>query len=181
MLAIVKAPNPILSEKARPVKKIDKGILRLIAQMKECLDSATDPIGVGLAAPQIGKNLQIFIAKPSLKSPVSVFINPRIIKRITSKSKSKHSKTKKLEGCLSLPNIWGEVNRYSEIIIEYLDETGKVHKKKLAGFISTIVQHEVDHLNGVLFPKKVLEQKGTMYKSEKNEKGEDVFDELELV
>lgn len=181
MLEIVKAPNPVLSAKAKSIKKVDKGISKLIAQMEESLDSATDPIGVGLAAPQVGKSLQLFIAKPSLKSPISVFINPRIIKKIVSKSKGKKANTKKLEGCLSLPNIWGEVNRYPEVMVEYLDETGKKHQRKLTGFMSTIVQHEIDHLNGVLFPKKVLEQKGTMYKSEKNEKGEDVFDELELV
>jgi len=180
MLEIVKAPNPVLSEKAKPVKKIDKGILKLIGQMKEALDLATDPIGVGLAAPQVSKRLQIFIAKPSVKSPVSIFINPRLIKKIASKNKIKASKTRKLEGCLSLPNIWGEVKRYPKILIEYTDETGKIHRKKFTGFMSTVIQHEIDHLNGTLFPKKVLEQKGTMYKSEKNEQGEDIFEELKI-
>lgn len=180
MLEIVIAPNPVLSEKTKTVKKVDKGIITLIEQMEKSLDSATDPIGVGLAAPQVSKSLQIFIVKPSVKSPISIFINPRLIGKISSKNKIKVSKTRKLEGCLSLPNIWGEVKRYPEILVEYTDETGKIHRRKFTGFMSTIVQHEIDHLNGVLFPKRVLEQKGALYKSAKNEKGEDEFEELKI-
>lgn len=180
MLEIVKAPSPILSKKADPVKKIDKSILRLISDMEEALYTAKDPIGVGLAAPQVGKSLQIFIIKPSPKSKTYVFINPKITKKISSKENKRQAKTKKLEGCLSLINIWGEVARYREVFVTFQDETGKLHKKKFSGFLSTIVQHEIDHLNGVLFPKKVLEQKGTLYKSEKDENGEDVFDELKI-
>lgn len=185
MLEIVKAPDSTLSQKTKPVVKVDKGVIKLIEQMKESLDFAKDPIGVGLAAPQIGKSLQIFIAKPSLKSRVFVFINPKITKKEKKLSKAKfaslgENKSRKLEGCLSLPNIWGEVQRYHNINVEYQDETGRLHKRKFTGFIGTIIQHEIDHLNGVLFPKRVLEQKGTLYKSEKDEKGEDVFEELKV-
>ncbi len=181
MLEILKAPNPVLSTKAQPVKKIDKAILKLIADMKIALAAATDPIGVGLAAPQVGKSLQLFVAQPSLKSPVYVFINPRIIRKSSAGNESKREKSKKLEGCLSLPNIWGEVKRYDSVILEYQDEAGRKHNRKFTGFMSTIMQHEIDHLNGILFPKRVLEQKGTLYKSEKNEKGEEEFEELKLV
>lgn len=189
MLEIVKTPDSILSQKTKPVTKIDKGILKLIKQMKESLDAATDPIGVGLAAPQVGKSLKIFIAKPNVKSKVLTFINPRIIKSKEELSKEPQQKpagqsplggARKLEGCLSLPNIWGEVQRYNEIQLEYQDESGKMHNKKFTGFISTIIQHEIDHLKGVLFPKRVLEQKRTLYKSEKDKNGEDVFEELKI-
>ncbi len=180
MLQIVNAPDPILSKKARPVGKIDSGILNLIKDMEESLIRATDPVGVGLAAPQVGKDLRIFIAKPTFKSNISVFINPKIIKRSFRKKKINEEKIKKLEGCLSLPNIWGEVLRYNEVFVEFKDEAGKKHTKKFKGFLATIVQHEIDHLDGILFPKRVLEQNGTLYKSEKNEKGEDVFEEIKI-
>lgn len=180
MLEIVKAPNPTLSFKAKSVTKIDKSVLNLLSDMKDALDSASDPIGVGLAAPQVNKPLCIFITKPTFKSKVFVFINPKIIEKNSFAKKIKEDKSRKLEGCLSLPNIWGEVERYDEIFLEYQDETGKIHKRKFSGFMSTIIQHEIDHLNGVLFPKRVLEQKGTLYKSEKDEKGEDIFEELRV-
>lgn len=179
MLAIVNAPNPVLSEKAKKVLKIDKAILSLINEMKTSLESAFDPIGVGLAAPQIGKSLRIFIAKPGPKSKVSVFINP-VITKTENLNNDVDKKTTKLEGCLSLKDIWGNVQRYNEINLTYLDENGKKHQKRFKGFMATIVQHEVDHLNGILFPKRVLEQKGTLYKSHKDKNGEDVFEELKI-
>jgi peptide deformylase len=179
MLDIVKAPNPVLSEKAKLVAKVDKAILNLIEEMKVSLASASDPVGVGLAAPQIGKSLRIFIAKPTLKSKVSVFINPEITKKEGLQEKDKE-KTTKLEGCLSLPNIWGDVDRYNQVRVDFIDETGKQHSQKFVGFMATIVQHEIDHLNGVLFPKRVLEQQGYLYQSHKDDKGEDVFTELSI-
>jgi peptide deformylase len=180
MLEIVNAPDPILSQKTEPVKKIDSEIIKLIEQMEESLSLATDPVGVGLAAPQVGKGLKIFIAKPTPRSKISVFINPKIIKKASPQKKINKEKTRKLEGCLSLPNVWGEVLRYNQVFLEFEDETGKKHTNKFNGFLATIVQHEIDHLDGILFPKRVLEQKGTLYKSEKNEKGEDVFEELKI-
>lgn len=179
MLEILKAPNQILSAKAKTVTKIDKSILNLLDDMKKALESASDPVGVGLAAPQVGKSQKIFIAKPNFKSQVYTFINPKIIK-ILKKEEKNETKTKKLEGCLSLVNIWGEVKRYDEIYLEYQDGDGKKHKKKYTGFMATIIQHEMDHLSGILFPKRVLEQKGTLYKSEKDENGEDVFEEIKV-
>ena len=155
--------------------------------MKVTLVHTTDPRGVGLAAPQIGKSVRIFIVKPSDKSRVMVFINPEIIAQSSEVDYVKRPKkdlsekaSKKLEGCLSLPTIWGPVLRSSSITISYLDEYGKSHKKKFSNFLATIIQHEIDHLNGILFTKRVLEQKGTLYKSSKNEKGEDVFEEIEI-
>ena len=180
MLQIIKAPNPVLSQKAKPIVKVDKDVLRLIAGMTESMESATDPIGVGLAAPQVGKSLRIFIAKPNQKSKISIFINPKIVKRIKKEKEPKKEEHKKLEGCLSLLNIWGEVERFDSVWISYLDETGKKHNRRFDGFLATILQHEIDHLDGILFPKRVLEQKGTLYKSEKDEKGQDVFEELKI-
>lgn len=182
MSTIVIAPNSVLAQKAKLVSKVDNSILKIIDEMKTSLLSATDPIGVGLAAPQIGKSLQIFITKPTTESKISVFINPKIKYLNSENLLRKNSKKKytKLEGCLSLPKIWGEVRRKPALSIEFLDENGKNQKKTYRSFMAIIIQHEVDHLNGVLFPKRVLEQKRTLYKSEKNEKGHDIFEEIKL-
>ena len=180
-------PHSILAQKAKPVAKVDSGILNLIEKMKAVLLAAKDPEGVGLAAPQVDRSLQIFLAKPSDKSDFMVFINPEIIEQSSKvdyvkrpKKDASEKASKKLEGCLSLPAIWGPVLRSSSVTLSYLDGHGKSHKKKFSNFLATIIQHEIDHLNGILFPKRVLEQKGTLYKSHKDEKGEDVFEEIEI-
>lgn len=189
---IIQAPNEILSQKAMPVEKIDRPVLNLIAKMKRQLLAARDPEGVGLAAPQIGENLQLFIIKLNPKSPIKVLINPKIVKidktlaiftkeRLVQKSRSKRKKeAKRLEGCLSVKNIWGEVMRSPSLVLSYTDEKGGNHKQKFEGFLATIIQHEFDHTNGVLFTQRVLEQKGKLYKSYKDKKGEDVFEEIKL-
>lgn len=186
MLKIINAPSPILSEKAKEVKKIDKDILKLIEEMKKTLLSAKDPEGIGLAAPQVDRSLQIFLVKPTANSPIQTFINPVIIEDAQNKTKQNVKKQKnrgkitKLEGCLSLPNIWGAVLRKPTVVLSYLDETGKKRERKFTGFIATIIQHEIDHLKGDLFPKRVLEQKGELFKSHKDEENQDVFEEIEI-
>jgi peptide deformylase len=183
MLKIVQAPNPTLSATAKPVGKIDAEIKKLIQQMKETLEAARDPEGVGLAAPQVGKSLKLFIVKESKESPLQVFINP-VIHIPDGQKLPEHKETKdkevKLEGCLSLQDIWGIVDRYEKVKLSYQDETGKSHTKMIDGFLATIVQHECDHLEGILFPRRVLEQKGQLYKSVTNKKGEIEFEEISL-
>jgi len=178
---IVIAPNSVLAKKTKPVGKVNKNILNIIEDMKVSLLSATDPIGVGLAAPQIGRSLQIFITKPTIESKISVFINPKIILLENTVLKKKESKKyTKLEGCLSLPSIWGEVKRSSSLTLEYIDTKGKKHTRIFKGFMAIIIQHEIDHLNGALFPKRVLEQAGILYKSEKNKEGKEIFEEIQI-
>lgn len=195
MTAIIQAPNKVLSNSAKkyPLGKdvpSDKNLTKLLSDMETALTSARDPKGVGLAAPQIGAPYSIFIVKPTEKSKVAVFINPEILstsdKRLAI-SKVKNPKLaarnkgpKRLEGCLSLLNIWGEVKRPEALTLSYYDELGVKHTKKFKGFLSTIIGHEVDHLQGILFPRRVLEQKGQLYKSHKNAKGEDEFDPIEV-
>lgn len=196
MLKIIIAPNSILAEKAKlvPIKsglvgKIDKNILKLIDQMKQALFAAKDPEGVGLAAPQVGEVLRIFIIKPTTNSRIQTFINPEILSltdegkkedaNIVKKERSRKKFTK-LEGCLSLPNIWGLVQRKPKLTLSYLNEKGEKHIREFTGLCATIIQHEMDHLNGDLFPKRVLEQKGKLFKSHKDEKNQDVFEEIEL-
>lgn len=181
MSKIVTAPNEVLGKTAAEFNFLNSSALpALLSEMEKALLSASDPKGVGLAAPQIGKSVAIFITKPTDKSKISVFINPRIVESSEVEKKNLKKKVKKLEGCLSLPNIWGEVKRSPSVTLNYQTQTGKTQTKKFTGFMATIVQHETDHLNGILFPKHVLEQEGKLYKSSKNEKGEDEFEEIEL-
>jgi peptide deformylase len=169
-LKIVEIKDPVLRQKARPIKKIDKKIKKLIEDMKETLLSQKDPEGVGLAAPQVGKSLQIFIMHwPEEGIKTKVVVNPRIIKTrneqdVKRKKVAKARQDKQLlEGCLSLPNYYGPVKRKEEITIEYWDEEGKKKIETFGGFSAHIVQHETDHLKGVVFVDHILKQKAPLY------------------
>jgi peptide deformylase len=196
-MKIFQAPAQVLSNTATPVEKIDKNTRKLINEMEQTLSVQTDPEGVGLAAPQVGKSFQIFIVKQEPEAPLLTFINPVIEntfdkppdktsevrqskKAQKAKAKAKIDKGVQLEGCLSLQDIWGVVNRPYGIELSYLDESGVKHNKKFEGFLATIIQHEVDHLHGILFPKRVLEQHNHLYHSIKNEKSEIEFEEIEI-
>lgn len=186
MLPIVQAPEPVLTQIAKPVGKIDQSIKTLISQMAETLVSATDPEGVGLAAPQVNKSLQLFIVKEDPEAKLRVFINPVIKSIFDAPKKPGASKAKKdkngvkLEGCLSLNNIWGVVERHDAVILSYTDENGAKHEDRFDGFMATIIQHEVDHLQGILFTRRVLEQGNRLYKSVKDKDNETVFEEIEI-
>lgn len=196
MLKVVQAPDRVLSQKAKYIPVIDKAIKHLLHEMAITLAHASDPEGVGLAAPQVDKSLQIFIVRQTPKSPLLTFINPKIEKfldapedkvdvqqskdAIKAKKKAKIDKGVQLEGCLSLKDIWGVVKRHHGVEITYQDENGEKHTKKFDGFLATIIQHEYDHLQGSLFPKRVIEQKNKLYHSVKNNKGEVEFEEINL-
>jgi len=182
MTTIISAPNSVLSQKAKEFdfKKDEKNLPPLLLEMEEALLAAADPKGVGLAAPQIGKSISVFITKPTEKAKIIAFFNPEIVVQDETPKRNPKKRVKKLEGCLSLPNIWGEVLRAPTVTLSYQDKTGKKRVKKFTGFMATIVQHETDHLNGILFPKHVLEQKGNLYRSYKNEEGQDEFEELPI-
>ncbi|MCX7881489.1 MAG: peptide deformylase [Patescibacteria group bacterium] len=172
MLKIVHASHQILSSPTKPVKKIDQKIKKIISQMVETLEAQKDPIGVGLAANQVNLDLSIFIMKPNKKSKPKVFINPKILKKenLTQKKPKKNKKLKiKLEGCLSIPKIWGSVKRADKVLLEYQNLEGEMKKEWFSGFEATIVQHETDHLNGVLFTQRASEQNQPLYQ-EKEEK-----------
>lgn len=164
---IVDVKNPILRQKAKPIAKIDKKILELISDMKDTLSVQKDPEGVGLAAPQVGKSFQIFIA--DYKNLKRVIINPEILeesvkKRSASTKKQDLGEKEILEGCLSLPHYYGPIVRADKIKIKYLDEKGKEQIEEFEGFDAQIIGHEIDHLNGILFIDKILEQKAPLYK-----------------
>lgn len=171
MLKIVTVPNPILSSKTKLVVNFDKKLKKIIDEMVETLEAQNDPPGVGLAANQVGLDLSLFIIKPTKKSPVKVFINPEILKLEYLKEK-KSKKTKKelvkFEGCLSIPRIWGPIKRADKVLLKYQDENGKKYENWFSGFEATIIQHEVDHLNGIVFTQRSLEQNQKLYKEKKD-------------
>lgn len=150
-LTILKEPNPILRMKTVKVKDpLAKDVQELILNMHETMYSAK---GVGLAAPQIGSNLRICVIDVDDKT--YTLINPQI----TSKS------TKKVvceEGCLSFPNKFFPISRFSEVQVRYIDEMGKAQKIKGHGLLSRALQHELDHLDGILFVDRI--KKSTLRK-----------------
>ena len=187
MLKIISVPNKILSSSTKRVSVIDEKIKKLVVEMEKTLAAQTDPPGVGLAANQIGENLSLFIIKPSEKAKIKVFINPKILKSETRnpksetnpKSKNQKKKPVKLEGCLSIPRVWGPVRRANRILLEYHDltlptdsglPTGRQVKRGwFQGFEAAIIQHEIDHLNGVVFTQRSLEQNQKVYREEEGE------------
>ncbi|MEJ2348008.1 MAG: peptide deformylase [Patescibacteria group bacterium] len=174
-IKIVKAGDPCLRRKSKPVSKIDKKILTLIADMKETLLAEKDPEGVGLAAPQVGKNIRLFIMR--INGDIKTVINPKIISVSKIKTTREDDKKKKaLEGCLSIPYYYGAVARTKEIKISYTTEEGKRVAETFKGFPARIVEHEIDHLNGVLFIDHLLEQKLPLYEIK-----DDIAEEVDFV
>jgi len=158
---IIYVKDPKLREISKPVTQMDKKVRSIISDLKETLLIQKDPTGVGLAAPQIGKNLRIFAIKP--KDTISVIINPEIL-YVSEKPKIHDKKEEKLmEGCLSLPNFYGPLSRPGLVKINYLNEKGEKETKLFEGFDAQVVQHELDHLQGILFIDRLIEQKKPLY------------------
>ncbi len=178
MKPILIVPDKVLFTKTEPVGQIDKNIQKILNEMKVALLAATDPKGVGLAAPQIGYPLQIFCIKPTGTSLVLFFLNPKIIK--TRDQQKPRTKDAPLEGCLSIPNTWGIVKRADKIVLEYTNAHNNRKTEEFKGFTATIIQHEMDHLNGVLFTQRVLEQGQKLYEIIKDKRGKESLKELPL-
>lgn len=135
--------NKILRTHSKEVSVFNNpALLDFIQDMYDTLASMEN--GVGLAAPQVSKNIRIFVASPKLKLQHTTFINPVIIK--TSQKREAME-----EGCLSVPGKYGNTRRAPTLKVEAYDENGKKFKMKADGLIAQLVQHEIDHLNGKLF------------------------------
>jgi len=151
---IVTTPDPVLRRKARPVTNFDKDLQTLIDDMIETMREAP---GVGLAAPQVGVSQRVIVveyAEPEEveegQEPMEVepklyaMLNPEIVK-------ASPETVMGVEGCLSVPVLVGEVERAEEVRIRGLNRHGQPMKLKVDGWLARIFQHEIDHLNGVLF------------------------------
>jgi peptide deformylase len=153
---IIFLPEPILRRKAKPVTKFDKELQTLIDDM---IETMRDAPGVGLAAPQINIPQQLAVIEyaegededeaaaedaPPRPKKLYVLINPEIVK-------VSEEKVMGIEGCLSIPGLVGEVERYESIQVKALNRHGSPVKLKVKGWMARIFQHEIDHLNGVLY------------------------------
>lgn len=172
---ILQSGDPVLRQKAKRIAKIDKKTKEVIHDLKDTLAVQKDPEGVGLAAPQIGKSLQIFIA--NYKGFERVVINPEILKVTKSKAKKeKKSRKEILEGCLSLPYYYGPLKRAGKITVKYLNEKGEEITEVFEDFNAQIILHEIDHLQGVLFIDRLIQEKKPLYKVDG-----DQWEEVELI
>ncbi len=148
---IVTFPDPFLRLKAKPVKKFDKELQTLIEDMFETMRN--EP-GVGLAAPQIGESIRLVVIEyaeepededaPEPKPKRYVLVNPEIVEK-------SEEMVEGMEGCLSVPGLIGLVNRHEKITVKAQTRHGKPQKVKAEGWMARIIQHELDHLDGVLY------------------------------
>ena len=142
VLEILEYPDPRLREVAKPVEKVTAEIRQLAEDMAETMYAAP---GVGLAAPQVGVGLRIFvidIADEDEPSDLRTFINPEITKTDGSQMWN--------EGCLSFPGVSEEIKRAERVVVRALDAKGKPFELEADGLLAVAIQHENDHLNGVL-------------------------------
>ena len=151
---IITLPEPVLRRKARTITTFDKNLQTLIDDMIETMRQAP---GVGLAAPQVNISERLIVVEyaeeqeeeaegqPEKPKKLFVLINPEIVK-------SSAETLMGVEGCLSIPNLIGEVERHAVIQVKGLNRHGKPTKVKAEGWLARIFQHEIDHLNGILFP-----------------------------
>lgn len=141
---IIYLPDPILRQQSQPVERVDKDLARFIADM---IETMYDAPGIGLAAIQVGvprRLLVIDVAGKDEPENPQVFINPEIVASGDGVSAYE-------EGCLSIPDYYAEVERPDTVTVKHLDRQGKQRVTEADGLLATCLQHEIDHLNGVLF------------------------------
>lgn len=165
MSKVLTAPNAVLRQVTKPITGVDKKLLSLISDMIITLRSARDPEGVGLAAPQIGVSLRLFVIQPTPKSQPEIFINPEILK-FSQRLQKGDSKAGVYEGCLSIPHHYSPLSRSMSVTVKYqmISEAKLIEKTAtFTGLTAHIIQHETDHLNGILFVDRVLEQNAKLF------------------
>lgn len=139
VLPIRRFGDPVLRQKAKRISKVDKSIRRLVDDMIETMHDAS---GVGLAAPQVGVSLRLILIEAS-EGEIQVLVNPEIVKS--------HGERVVDEGCLSLPGYVGEVARSTQVTVKAQNLDGKEIRIKASELLAQALEHEIDHINGVLF------------------------------
>jgi peptide deformylase len=140
---VVKVPDPILRAVAREVEKVGKQTDKLIEEMIRVMQKAN---GIGLAAPQVGVSERVIVVATQGMKPMAL-INPRIV--------ASSGEQIGQEGCLSIPGLYGDVKRAEVVEVEAWDAKGRTYVYEMEGMPARVVQHEIDHLEGVLFLDKV--------------------------
>lgn len=141
-LEILTNPNPILRERSREISIAEIKTDAMQKFFADLIKTMRVEDGVGIAAPQVGKNIRVIVV--STKTGPAVFVNPEITFRSIKKIKGE-------EGCLSVPGIYGIVERFKEIKVTALDKNGNEIIPDTDGFMSIVFQHEIDHIDGILF------------------------------
>lgn len=157
VLDILKYPDPFLRQPTKPVETIDDRIRRLIDDMA---DTMYDEPGVGLAAIQVGSDQSIIVYDVGPREEAQAFqvlINPEIVSE-------EGTQLSENEGCLSVPDFRSDVKRHATVRVRGLDRNGKPVDITADGFLSVVLQHEIDHLNGVLFIDRISSLKRQLYK-----------------
>jgi peptide deformylase len=184
---IVTLPHPLLRKKTTPVRVVDKKLIKFIKDLKATLDIQEDPEGLGIAANQVAVDQRIFLVK--VKNKTKVFINPEIVEL----SKDLILMT---EGCLSIPHLYSEIERPEKVKIKYhtisIDPQNPFRgnltdligenpiEEEYDALTARVIQHEMDHLNGIVFIDHALSQKSKIFRLEKNKEGKEEYVEIKL-
>jgi peptide deformylase len=153
--------DPVLRAHAQPIAQWSAELDRLVGDMVETMRAAN---GVGLAAPQVGRSIQLFVAQPPSdegEAPLVVLANPVIVAEEGSESAS--------EGCLSIPEVEEEVERATRVRVRGFSPEGTPVEIEATGYLARIMQHEIDHLNGILFIDKISPLKRRLLKKRLDE------------
>jgi peptide deformylase len=143
LFRIVTLGDPVLREKAKPVEKVNAAVRRLLDDMAETMYDAR---GIGLAAPQVGVAKRVIVVDAG--QGLYQLINPEIIE-------AQGTETDR-EGCLSIPGVWGEVSRAVQVTVRALNREGETVEVEAEGLFARALQHEIDHLDGILFIDRAL-------------------------
>ena len=138
-LPIRTVPDPVLRQKSKRVSNIDKSILKLIGNMTETVHATSS---AGLAAPQVGVPLRIIVLRMPEEEPIAL-VNPQVARR--------KGERMVLEGCLSIPGYRGEIKRSVSVTVKGINPQGEALRLKAEGLLSQALEHEIDHLNGILY------------------------------
>lgn len=161
-------PDPVLRKKAKPVARIDKKTKQLVNEMWLFLKKGAEGkmMGVGMAAPQIGVSQRIIVVWSKGSKALLPMINPEIIWKSKRTKLGVPESKYPYEGCFSVPGFWGKVRRYSVIKVSYSTTGNQKVIRKFKGITGVIIQHEADHLDGILFTDRIIQQKGKLIKQE---------------
>lgn len=178
-MPIITVPHPTLRQVAKPVIAVDAKLQQLVSELIKTLEAKRNPSGVGLAAPQIDAKWRMFVTKVgpegdehNSRAISTVFINPILVKKSPKLILGPNDKEQTLEGCLSIPGLYGPVPRHEWVTVEYQTlESGKLinHQDTYHGFHARVIQHEYDHLDGILFTDHSLRTGLPLYKDEGKE------------
>lgn len=146
---ILSVPHTVLRQKSTPIDRLTADIQEKIIDLIDTLKNAHDPVGVGLSFPQIGYNLRGFVTY--LEKKIKIYLNPIILDSSEEQTLGGVTNRPTLEGCLSIPWLYGPVKRAKKIKVQAIDEHGVEFTKNLTSFPARLFLHEYDHLEGILF------------------------------